>query len=78
VSGYGSVLSSSEQGNEPSVVIKGTEFPDHVNYYQLPKYYSAPWSKTVNMKQLSLEKRKNKKLTTQHSQQFQTQLCPLL
>lgn len=42
MSGEGSMSSSSEQGNEPSAVIKGMEFPDHVSYYQLPKYYSAP------------------------------------
>lgn len=55
MSGEGSVLSSSEHGNEPSVVIKGMEFPDHVSDYQLPKYHSAPWCETVNMKKLSLE-----------------------
>ena len=38
------------------------EFPDHVSDCQLPKYYSAPCSETVNMKQLSLEKRKIKKI----------------
>jgi hypothetical protein len=55
MSGEGLVLSSSEHGNEPSVVIKGMEFSDHVSDYQLPKYHSATWSETVNMKQLSLE-----------------------
>jgi hypothetical protein len=34
-SGYGSVVRSWEQSNEPSASIKGGEFPDQLSNYQL-------------------------------------------
>jgi hypothetical protein len=43
-SGYDPVAGSCEHGNEPWDSIKGEEFFDQLNYYQLLKKQFAPWS----------------------------------
>jgi hypothetical protein len=41
------VTGSYEHGNEPSGSVKGDEFLDQMNDYQLLKKDSAPWSRTL-------------------------------
>jgi hypothetical protein len=46
-SGKGHVAGSCEHGHEPSAFIKGGEFLDYLNDYELLKMDFAPWSESV-------------------------------
>jgi hypothetical protein len=43
------VAGSCEYSNKPSGPIKNREFLDQLNYYQLPKKTSVPWSASVDI-----------------------------